>query len=208
MDIISALSTQGYAELSDVENIEQALCATEMLGRLIPLNGQAVQELAPKKKEAAVSQSFSKQHGLRSFPLHTDTAFWAKPARFLVLFANKSSQTATRVLPLQLTSELMTKTRSSNPIFLRQTVNGSIYSPPWIDDIGCSTVYDPCYMQPANLAAEEYESISLECSTSAIRFGWTGSRALVIDNWRVLHGRDDCCDDNRVLYRFYRGIEE
>lgn len=208
MDIISALSIQGYAELSDVETTEQALCATEILGSLILLNGQAVQELVPKEKDAAVSRSFSKRHGLRSFPLHTDTAFWAQPARFVVLFAGKSSQTATRLLPLQLTSELMAKARTSNPVFLRQTVNGPIYSPPWIDDIGCSTLYDPCCMQPANLAAKEFESNILANSTNAIRFGWTGSRALVIDNWRVLHGRDDCCDNNRVLYRFYRGIEE
>lgn len=206
MDIISALSTRGYAEITDVHNTEHALRATEMLGRVIPLNGQPVQKLVPKDKETATSQSFSKRHGRGFFPLHTDTAFWTKPARFVVLFSSSKSQTATRVLPLQRTQELMAYARRTNPIFQRLTVSGPIYSQPWIDDIGCCTLYDPCYMRPANHAAKEFAARTLESATYTERIAWTGAQALIIDNWRLLHGRDDCGDDNRVLYRFYRGI--
>lgn len=208
MDILSALSTQGYAELENVQETEQILHATEMLGHVIPLNGKAIQELAVKDKDAATSNSFSKRHGRSFFPLHTDTTFWTKPARFVILFAKTKFQTATRILPLQHTRELMRQARRSNPIFLRQTVDGPIYSQPWIDNSGCCTLYDPCYMQPANRAAEQFEAAALECTTLATRFVWNETRALVIDNWHVLHGRDDCCEADRVLYRFYRGVEK
>jgi alpha-ketoglutarate-dependent taurine dioxygenase len=40
---------------------------------------------------------------------------------------------------------------------------------------------------------------------SAKRICWPGRKALVIDNWRVLHGRERCSDMTRVLFRFYRG---
>ena len=208
MDILSELSTQGYAELESVQEAKQALRATEMLGRVKPLNGKTIQELVVKDKDAAISSSFSKRHGRGLFPLHTDTAFWVEPARFLILFAKTNSQTATRILPLQHTRELMAVARRNSPIFLRQTVNGPIYSHPWIDDYGCCTLYDPCYMQPANRAAEEFEAAVIESTTHATRFAWTGTRALVIDNWHVLHGRDDCRETDRVLYRFYRGAEK
>lgn len=206
MEILSALSTSGYAELSDVHDIEQALLVTAELGCVVPLNGQAVQKLVPKVEAEATSQSFSKRHGRGLFPLHTDTAFWARPARFVVLFASSKSPTATRVLPLQHTQDLMAAARGRNPIFQRQTINGTIYSHPWIDDIGCCTLYDPCYMQPANHAGVDFVAATLESAAYVRRITWTGTNALVIDNWRVLHGRDDCDDDCRVLYRFYRGI--
>jgi len=205
MNILSSLTTLGYAELVDVQGIERALPATEMLGRLMPLNGSPIQELVPKDKSESVSNSFSKHHGRSYFPLHTDTAFWPEPARYMILFAKTSSQTSTRILPLQHTKELMDFARRKNPIFLRQTINGPIYSHPWIDNHGCRTLYDPCYMKPANRAAEEFEATALEWGARATRIAWTGAKALVIDNWQVLHGRDDCSDNDRVLYRFYRG---
>jgi alpha-ketoglutarate-dependent taurine dioxygenase len=208
MDILTELSTRGYAELRDVQEAEQAFRATEMLGGVLMLNGQAIQKLVPKDKDATTSNSFSKHHGRSVFPLHTDTAFWTKPARFIVLFARSKSLTATRILPLQHTRELMVFARRNNPIFLRQTVNGPIYSHPWIDDLDCCTLYDPCYMQPVNRAAEEFQAAAFESAAYATRFAWNGTNALVIDNWQVLHGRDDCNDKDRVLYRFYRGVEK
>lgn len=205
MNILSSLTTLGYAELVDVQGIERALSATEMLGRLMPLNGRNIQKIVPKDKSASVSSSFSKHHGRNHFPLHTDTAFWYEPARFMTLFANTSSHTSTRILPLKQTKALMEIARRNNPIFLRQTVAGPVYSHPWIDNHGCRTLYDPCYMKPANRAAEEFEATALEWDALATRFTWTGAKALVIDNWQVLHGRDECSDNDRVLYRFYRG---
>jgi len=63
-------------------------------------------------------------------------------------------------------------------------------------------------MQPVNRAAKAFEAAALESSNYATRFTWTGTNALVIDNWQVLHGRDNCEDNERVLYRFYRGAEK
>ena len=205
MDILSALSSLGYAELAGMQDVGQVLRATEVLGRVMPLNGLAVQELVPRDKDVVFSNSFSKHYGHGSFPLHTDTAFWLEPARFVILYSRAKSDAATRVLPLQQTRDLMAIARCNNPIFLRKTVNGPIYSHPWAHDRGCHTIYDPCYMKSVNRAAEDFVVAALESAIYAKRFVWDGTNALVIDNWRVLHGRDDCSDGDRVIYRFYRG---
>lgn len=205
MDILSELSAHGYAQLQDIESIQHALLATEELGPLLPLNGSVVQELVPKKQNAVRSNSFSSRHGLGVFPLHTDTAFWGEPARFVVLFSHVDSRSATRVLSLQDTNDLMARARRSNPIFLRKTTNGITYSRPWENkEIG--VLYDPCYMLPVNQAGREFQDDTLGAGESSQKLNWSGATALVLDNWRVMHGRDSCNDDNRVLYRFYRGM--
>lgn len=208
MNILSALSTHGYAQLSDVEGIEHALSATEKLGPLLPLNGVAIQKLVPKGKEAAQSNSFSRRHGRGDFPLHTDTAFWTEPARFVVLFSSVASCSATRVLSLQDTDNLMAGARLSNPVFLRQTIKGTFYSHPWGDTTELNTMYDPCCMRPANPAALEFQAATLRAGERSRRFQWSGAALLIIDNWRVMHGRESCNDGNRVLYRFYRGMRK
>lgn len=208
MDIISALSAHGYAQLRNVESVEHALVLTESLGPLLPLNGVHIQKLIPREKEAAQSNSFSRQHGLSAFPLHTDTAFWTEPARFVVLFSSVISPTATRVLPAQDTLDLMAGARRSNPIFLRHTAEGAIYSHPWGDTTEFHALYDPCYMHPVNPAALDFQAASIRAGEHSRRLRWSGAMALVIDNWRVMHGRERCTDYNRVLYRFYRGTRK
>lgn len=205
MDIASTLLAYGYAELFNVKSPEEALEATSMLGDVIPLNGQTLQRLIPRVREAANSPSFSKKYGRTAFPLHTDTAFWVEPARFAVFFMADASQTATQVLSSQDTQDLINLARRSNPIFLRQTVRGSIYSRPWKEENGVCALYDPCYMRPANRAAKDFEVVLARMSTRAHRISWPGRKALIVDNWRALHGREECSTEMRVLFRFYRG---
>ncbi len=205
MDILSELSINGHVELFDVQNIEEAIRVTSQLGAVIPLNGHALQKLVPRDREVATSTSFSKKYGRTAFPLHTDTAFWVKPARFAVFFMLDVSQTATQVLSLQDTQELINLAKRSNPIFIRQTVSGPVYSRPWSEEIGGCALYDPCYMRPVNRAATDFENVVKKMSAQTHRVTWTGRKALIIDNWRVLHGREGCDNTMRILFRFYRG---
>ena len=208
VDLISELSTRGYARLHDINSVELALSATESLGPLLPLNGRRVQRLVPKERAAAKSNSFSQRHGRSAFPLHTDTAFWDEPARFIVLFSSGMSQSATRVLSVNDTNNLMASARCDNPIFLRKTIKGAVYSHPWGDAAELNALYDPCCMSAANVAAQEFEEEALKAWERSHRLCWRGNTALVIDNWRVMHGRESCTDDNRLLYRFYRGTNK
>lgn len=205
MNILSELSAHGYAQLQDIESIEHALSVTEGLGPLLPLNGAVVQELLPREKEGVQSNSFSRRYGRGVFPLHTDTAFWERPARFVVIFSAVASRGATRVLSLKDTRYLMESARRSNPIFLRQTTRGEIYSHPW-DGVEISALYDPCYMLPVNKEARDFQEATLEAGERSQRLDWCGAAVLIMDNWRVMHGRDSCDDGNRVLHRFYRGV--
>lgn len=205
MELISELTARGYAQFHDVHCLEHALSATESLGPLLPLNGQRVQRLVPKEIEETQSNSFSRRHGRNAFPLHTDTAFWAEPARFIVLFSSVMSHSATRVLSANDTNDLIASARRNNPVFLRSTIKGAVYSHPWGDTTEFNALYDPCCMRAVNAAALEFEEATLKAGERSHRLCWRGNTALVIDNWRVMHGRESCTDDNRLLYRFYRG---
>lgn len=208
MNLISELSTRGYVQLHGVQSIEHVLSVTECLGPLLPLNGEGVQRLIPKDKEAAQTNSFSRRHGRSAFPLHTDTVFWSEPARFVVLFSSVISHSATRVLPALDTDDLIASARRRNPIFLRKTIKGVVYSHPWGNTTECNALYDPCYMSPANRAAHAFQAATFRLAERSHVLRWNGATALVIDNWRVMHGRESCNDDNRVLYRFYRGTNK
>ncbi len=204
MNIISELSAHGYAQVQDVESIEQALSVTKGLGTLLPLNGSVVQELLPREREEVQSNSFSSRYGRGIFPLHTDTAFWERPARFVVIFSAIASRGATRVLSLRDTKCLMEYARRSNPVFLRKTVRGDIYSHPW-EGAEIGALYDPCYMLPVNKQARDFQEATMDAADRSQRLHWCGASVLIIDNWQVMHGRDGCEDDHRVLHRFYRG---
>jgi hypothetical protein len=205
MEMLSSLSKHGYAELHNLCSLDEALSVTSTLGDVTPLNGEVTQKLIPLDRGAVSSRSFTSRFGRELFPLHTDTAFWIRPARFVVFFMENASCTATNVLSVQDSECLVEFCRKTNPVFTRQTTRGIIYSRPWTENDGGRLVYDPCYMRPENQSARDFEGALNDLLVSAKRICWPGRKALVIDNWRVLHGRERCSDMTRVLFRFYRG---
>src|SRR5271166_474912 len=56
------------------------------LGEIAPGRGrQLVERIIPQTPETAMSGSLSSRYGLGMLPLHTDTAHWSRPCRYLVL---------------------------------------------------------------------------------------------------------------------------
>ena len=66
------------------------------LGHVIPgARGEMVQNLPARRKGEGPVGSFSFTVGYGSFPWHTDTAYWDRPARSLLLYSPVASSCAT-----------------------------------------------------------------------------------------------------------------
>ena len=56
------------------------------LGEIVPGRGRRrVEHIVPKDTDMAHAGSLSQQYGLAPLPLHTDTAHWMIPCRYLVM---------------------------------------------------------------------------------------------------------------------------
>lgn len=201
----STMETFGFVEIDAIQSVQATKQLTSHLGRIRLLNGQNIQALTPRARGLAQSPSFSQNFGYGRFPLHTDTAFWEVPARYVVLYMPEASNVDTVVLPSSAIRELLLRYKRLNPIFVRKTVSGHRYSTPWFGPDSNFIVFDPCYMRPANKAALHFCETVEEYFDHSKKVTWTGSKMIVLDNWRTLHGRMSAQSDDRVLFRFYRG---
>ena len=187
-----------------MESIQVAEQLTSHLGPIRPLNGNKIQTLTPRSQEVARSPSFSRKFGYGKFPLHTDTSFWREPARYVVTYMSEPSSSDTVVLPLALTREIILRYKYLNPVFVRHTVFGTNYSSPWFGPESEFIVFDPCYMKPVNKPAEKFCETFEDYFKKSTKIAWNGSKILIIDNWRTVHGRQPVSHENRFLCRFYR----
>jgi hypothetical protein len=169
--------------------------------------GNLCDVLLPTKAEAAEPQSLSKIHGFGEFPLHADTAHWLTPCRYLVLAcvspgsASRSTLLLdTRRLPL---TDEQTSLLQSTPL---RVINGrdSFFSTilsktrPFVRfDPGCMSPTTPDGAAALAVLARENWPGDIE----TIR--WQAGMVVIIDNWRLLHGRAlaDLPDPDRKLLR-------
>lgn len=206
---LSSLAEVGFSEICEIGSLEELMHATAHLGEILPLNNQEIQTITPTKKGASASRSFSYHYGLEAFPLHTDTSFWEKPARYAIFYLQEPSPTQTLILPKQETSRIFHAFHKINPIFSSKTINGHIYTLPWFGANHSHIRFDPCFMSPANKTAEILINEISNVSPHEIKeITWSGKKALIIDNWLTLHGRGPIVtQEKRNLIRIYRGIK-
>jgi hypothetical protein len=70
-----------------IEDLARKLQAlAEKLGEIAPGRGrQLVEVIVPRTPDTAFAGSLSRKYGLGSLPLHTDTAHWPLPCRYLLI---------------------------------------------------------------------------------------------------------------------------
>ena len=171
-----------------------------------------VQTLQPRIKSDNLKNQYSGTYGLNEFPLHTDLAHWEVPPRYILLRCLNGSQRAyTRLLDsLSLVSILDTRMLQRALVRARRPGrNRTICLLPLVFHIdGVSGFrWDSLFLIPMNNAAKgtsqvlNTQSRNLEKSLALARRGDT----LIIDNWRVLHGRSKVLmtDTNRRIERVY-----
>jgi alpha-ketoglutarate-dependent taurine dioxygenase len=163
--------------------------------------------LQPMEAEAAKPQSLSKVHAVGEFPLHIDTAHWLTPCRYVMLACVSPGSASrptllldARLLPL---NEHQSSLLHSTPLRVtngRNSFFSSILSKarPFVRfDPGCMTATTTDGPKALAVLARHNWPDYIET------VHWKTGTVLVMDNWRMLHGRGhaDCPDSDRILLR-------
>lgn len=192
--VLKALEENGWFATSTGHQME-FLDFARQLGVPAPsrVGGALVDELRPIPSSQTTRPSLSANHGIGAFPLHTDTAYWRIPARYLVLRATHETEEKRPTLLLDTRSLNWSE---SNRALLKRAVfvarNGrSSFLATILEASDRFVRLDRDCM----LARSESASLALTLIKELIaqvplrEFYWTKNSTLVLDNWRVLHGR-------------------
>lgn len=192
---------------TDVANRLLTFC--QQWGQPVPSRdrGDLIDILQPRATSEARPRTLSAEYGVGRFPFHNDTAHWPEPCRLICLACIDPGPAgrATLLIPLQslqtwnsVTSKIATgifRVRNG-----RRSFYSSIVSPgrPWIR-------YDPGCMTPeSDGSAFAWNAMQgLLDASNPIRVEWQAGDILVLDNWWVLHARDESpsADPTRRLAR-------
>lgn len=201
-----------YNVIENCDSVESFISLVKKLGEIIPTtNGQEYDVIVANDGRNARLGSFSQNFGLNTFPLHTDTAFWAVPARLLVMWSPEISSTSTTMLPWKDILDRFSQTEKNavnEAVFVVKTFENSNYRAiNFISSKKNGYRYDPNIMLPANRQAEKFvEAFNKVISqVNLIDLYWSGSNVLVLNNWKMLHGRSrvDNEHEKRKIYRAY-----
>lgn len=206
------LELKGWVEVDNIHSTDELFEIAETVGDVVRHpDGQLLNIIVPKKRSNAVSGTFSAKHGLDGFPLHTDTAFWPLPTRYIILMVDGNTENGTLVVPISLVFSRLDKftiNAANKSISIVNIPSGQHY---------CSTVfregnesgfrYDSCSMVPANESAKVFNKVFTNTlnEIKPKEIMWTGRNALIIDNWKTLHGRSAISrySKKRKLNRIY-----
>jgi len=201
----------GWASVGGIEREKDLLDLARYLGKPIPHpSGELIKTLVPTGVHGALPNSLSSRYGCGSFPLHTDTAFWACPARFIILQIEGDARRPTTFASFMALFEVA-------GCGIRNSIERSIWFVPGSQSMYCSMRfrlngevgwrYDNNCMKPANKSALEVEKAicPLLRSWSEGAVEWVTHRTIVLDNWKLLHGRGDSPPEEalRLLKRVY-----
>ncbi len=205
------LEKEGWAVLdcSEKDNLGDFLSGiSEKLG--VPVSGRKgnlLERLQPVSHKSAHPQSLSNKYGLGAFPLHSDTAHWRIPCRYVMLGCEEPGQVLsptvlldTNRLDLSQAEVSFIKTASFFVKNGRKSFYSSIHSKdkPFFR-------FDPGCMYPVSVDGEKAMNamLSERHAGMMVEVPWQKNRVAIIDNWRMLHGRDNNrpADPRRSLLR-------
>ena len=197
--VADEIREHGFCFLPHVAPGLSPLEAFGCLGRIDVLDGfEPVQMLTPRDTDRATPNTYSGNFGTGEFPLHTDLAHWATPPRFIALRCQTGSgSVATSVLDFQAVMPRLMPAELRAVLVQPRRPTGNakhllrLYERP----VGSTTDrirWDAVFIQPSN----EYASSvvvrvkrAVEASEpKRVLLRETGD-TLLLDNWRVMHGR-------------------
>ena len=205
------LETRGWVRVPDISHRAALVELANSIG--LPVSspsGEVVRELRTDGGPAKPN-TFSAIYGRSAFPLHTDTAFWPVPARYVVLRAYGDTRRCTVVQTFENLLNHCHKRASSlaaESLWLSQNDRSRFYCS-MKGQVGTNVAwrYDHNCMSPVNRGALELRELLdarlSSCPTESI--DWSGKEAAILANWRVLHGRGPapCGEGPRILERIY-----
>ncbi len=171
-----------------------------------------VQSLNPRSISEATRNQYSGNYGLDLFPLHTDLAHWAIPPRYILLRCLVGTEDVfTNLLPASYIVGIVGSTTLQRAVLRtrrhRFACSGLVraMSRHHNEEI---FRWDPIFLQPLNGRAEALKRVMLDPewndATIKILLRDPGD-ILLIDNWRMLHGRSQVPSRsaNRHIERVY-----
>jgi len=213
--ILAALQEHGWIEMSDIHLPGDMLSLAKHFGQVVNQESRPpISMLKPILTEAAASATASKTYGTGEFPFHTDLAHWPTPARFVVM---GNFDVVSRTPTLLLDTRTDDVFRALRPLAKRAIWKVAKTRRAF----NCTMLFthgdteglrwDTNVMSPTNPAAEELAQrlenelpLSGRSNLQSIQWHQTG-RALIVDNWRMLHARPSVptTDLMRTLHRVF-----
>lgn len=201
-DLVAKARAHGWAAAAfDPRGFERWLPRSHWTAISTRRGGPSVDTLRPTSRAEAHPRSLSALSGFGAQPLHTDGAHSRQPPDLLVLYAPQTSSIST---------VLWSTAHSGVPGTIRDDMQHGLFvvdpgeSPflaPAMD--GGRLRFDPGCMAPADARARRVVEFFAERRPSAFEHEWsTPHLALIIDNNRTLHARNDAtAEPGRVLHR-------
>jgi len=207
-DLAREIGRRGYHEVElPVTGDLRGIVPLLRPGLAGPAGSLPVERISPRQASEARSGTMSARWGLGPFPLHTERAHWRVPPRF-VIFRSVGEET-----------DRPTTLLDSAGLRLDRRLRHRLRTTPWLVSMGgtdfSATVlwpsgtrgrdhirYDGCCMVPAEKELGDDFGRVLE-TADVVDYSWRRGVALVIDNWRMLHGRGTSAraDYGRILER-------
>lgn len=191
--IIGDLKTRGFACFATGNSSISTIRVAQDIGDTLVADDVAnMQILVPKRSEGLERSSYSGLYGMRDFPLHTDLAHWYEPPRYLLLRCIEPSQDViTHVVRSEdifgLEREITLKRALFRP---RRRLEGRLTCLRLRE--GECNRWDSTFISPVNALASKLQSrIEDRIKNAKVEsiFLKTKGDCLLIDNWKMLHGR-------------------
>jgi len=210
----AVLKSRGWASLTlssstETDLRDQLLAMANGLGTPAATRsgGSLFDTLSPTEADAAKPRSLSKVHAFGEFPLHIDTAHWLTPCRYVMLACVSPGSASrptllmdTRRLPL---SEHQSSLLNCTP--LRVTNGRNSFFSTILSKARPFVRFDPGCMTATTIDGEKALAVLARHNWPAHIESvlWQQGMVVVLDNWRLLHGRADtgCHDRDRKLLR-------
>ena len=163
--------------------LAEAICSNSQL----KISFHNTQKIIPKDKNEVEHFSLSSAYGLNRFPLHTDGAEYIIPPKYLVLRALSDSPTGTTIADAKAIKNNISVCES---IWTVKTKDGIIstklletYNKYNRDYIRFNRLSMKCENGNKSEVYNAIDSLPINC------INWTKNKTIIIDNWRMLHGR-------------------
>ena len=167
------------------------------ISKLLPGRGiPQIQTLMPRQMGEVGPNQYSGNHGMAEFPLHTDLAHWALPPRYFILRCIVGTKDVfTHILPWTRVVSIIGLSILRRAVFTirKQRVGYSGLLRAMSTQKGLDLFrWDPIFLRPVNVAAHRVREIIFSHDwrddIRRVLMAEPGD-TIVVDNWRVLHGR-------------------
>jgi alpha-ketoglutarate-dependent taurine dioxygenase len=205
------LKLKGWTEINSSNEDSILINLAQRLGEIVNHpKGNIIDYLTPKNKFEAIKDTLSYNFEYDDFPLHTDTAFWKEPARYVLMSSETNNNTATTILNAKEIISLLSLKEINEikkSIFLVKTPSYNFYTS-LINKHNNQTFFrfDRNCMKPINQSAEFTNEI-IEEKINMLNINkiiWDKPKAFILNNWLTIHGRESIKNDkNRILKRIY-----